>query len=54
MQQEIWGGWTCSCCGVEIDRNETKIGDPRPYKRLLKQFDEDGKSRIEKVFEDER
>lgn len=54
MRQEIWGGWTCSGCGVEMDRNGTEIGPQHSTELISKQFGADGKSPIEKVFEDER
>jgi predicted RNA-binding Zn-ribbon protein involved in translation (DUF1610 family) len=30
LRQMLWGGWTCSDCGFEIDRNGRPILSPRP------------------------
>ncbi len=35
-RQMLWGGWTCSRCGLELDKwGEPEPGQPRPPKRPL-------------------
>ena len=28
-RQWLWGGWTCSECGCEVDRKGQRVGPPR-------------------------
>lgn len=60
-QQALWGGWSCSSCGCEMDKWGKKInaGKIEPVQtqiesaqpELIKPFDEKGRTPVEKVFE---
>lgn len=62
-RQALFGGWTCSGCGIEMDKwgtdisssdSETKIPQNLIHQtpsNFVGQFDGDGKTPIEKVFQ---
>ncbi len=63
LRQELWGGWTCSNCGIEMDRWGTEISSSEDFQTVreklsqpsgfVEAFDERGKTPIERVFNDE-
>ena len=64
IQQSLWGGWTCFNCGCEIDKwgKEITTFKNENYQKqiqqnqtdFIKQFDEKGKTPIERVFENDK
>lgn len=62
-RQAMWGGWTCSKCGCEMDKWGTEISPAENSEtKKLKEtalppvsvFDEKGKSPVERLFEDDK
>jgi DNA-directed RNA polymerase subunit RPC12/RpoP len=63
VRQALWGGWTCSGCGTEMDKLGTDISSsihgaseilPSLNQAAQKrQFDEKDKSPVERVIEEE-
>jgi hypothetical protein len=63
MRQALWGGWTCSGCGVEMDKWGTDISSNEEFEQStiiraklpedIKAFDVEGKTPIERVFHEE-
>ena len=53
-RQERWGGWTCSGCGIEMDRWGTDISSETtgPSRQLLSPLDERYLSPVERVIHD--
>jgi len=61
-RQALWGGWTCSSCGCEIDKwgKEMNTAKIEPEQKqieetqtsFVKPFDEKGKTPVEKIFEE--
>ena len=63
IKQALWGGWTCSNCGCEMDKwgkevatiNETKV-QPKQVEQSkmepIMTFDEKGKTPVERVFDE--
>lgn len=63
IRQALWGGWTCSGCGCEIDKWGKEISSVAELQNIQKQidqsqegfikpFDEKGKTPIERVFQE--
>ena len=62
-RQALWGGWTCSNCGIEIDRNGTDITTSIDAERLPGQYEKEGsfvtpydargETPLERVFRDD-
>lgn len=62
-QQALWGGWTCSACGCEIDKWGVEILNPKNQdtqkqiqekkENFIEYFDKKGKTPVERVFEDD-
>ncbi len=60
--QAMWGGWTCSNCGCEMDKwgkeiNTAEIETTEKQIReaqvsFVESFDEKGKTPVEKIFEE--
>jgi hypothetical protein len=64
LRQTLVGGWTCGSCGCEMDRSGRKIEpseDPvvsdsqqlELSEEIIAPFDEQGRTPIERVFEEE-
>jgi ribosomal protein L37AE/L43A len=63
FRQAMWGGWSCSICGCEMDKwgkeipteNQTQ-NSQRQIKQVkedfIKPFDEKGKTPVEKIFQE--
>ena len=61
-RQAMWGGWTCSNCGCEMDKvgkeintaeNETAQKQIREAQvNFVEPFDEKGKTPVEKIFDE--
>ncbi len=61
-RQAMWGGWTCSNCGCEIDKwgKEINIAKTKTTQKqiteeqvnFVESFDEKGKTPVEKIFEE--
>ncbi len=63
-RQAMWGGWTCSNCGCEIDKwgKEINTAIIEPEQKQIREaqisfvdsFDEKGRTPVEKIFEENK
>lgn len=61
LNQAFWGGWTCQNCGCEMDKwgkeleeREKVLIENRPNEEYKTFHDKDGKTPLEKVFEENK
>ena len=63
ISQAFWGGWTCPKCGCEMDKWGNEISTvsneslpPRQFEEskieTINPFDKEGKTPVERIFED--
>jgi predicted amidophosphoribosyltransferase len=55
-RQALWGGWTCSACGTEMDRHGHDVSssvDVVSAHATVSPYNDKGETPIERVFRDE-